>query len=111
MNNLPLEIVKHILQYDERFVIRYGKIIQINKIKKDDERYNILLKLPKKVKNLAFLNSISLILPINECNFFLITYYNYEITITKIHNKKKYFFDYPDIFVNYTIYSYKMIIS
>lgn len=29
---LPIDIVKHILLYDSRFVIRNGEIIQINKL-------------------------------------------------------------------------------
>ena len=30
MENIPFEIVKHILSYDKKFVIRNEKIIQIN---------------------------------------------------------------------------------
>ena len=38
---LPIEIVKNILSYDN-YIIRGNEVIQINKIKKTDERYNIL---------------------------------------------------------------------
>jgi hypothetical protein len=48
MENFPLEIVKHIISYDKRFIIRHGKIIQINQIDKNDKRYNLLLNIPEK---------------------------------------------------------------
>jgi hypothetical protein len=37
---LPIEIIKYILLYDERFIIRKGEIISI--IPKTDYRYNLL---------------------------------------------------------------------
>jgi len=45
---LPMDIVKHILSYDSRFVLRNGKIIQINKL--DMNKYkalNLLLLIRK----------------------------------------------------------------
>ena len=44
---IPMDIVRNILGYDNRFVFRGKEIIQINKIDKNDERYNILSRIPK----------------------------------------------------------------
>lgn len=44
--NLPMDLVKQCLTYDRRFVIRHGRIHQINKISQYDERYAILEKIP-----------------------------------------------------------------
>jgi hypothetical protein len=80
MDNIPLEIVKHILSYDKRFVIRNGKIIQINRIDHNDKRYQLLMKLP--VKEYYPINNITyLYLSINDEKDFFITYKDYEIQI------------------------------
>ena len=42
-----MDIVINILRYDTRFVIRGNVISQFNKIDKNDERYNILSRIPK----------------------------------------------------------------
>ena len=47
LSSIPMDIVINILRYDNRFVIRGNEIIQINKIDKNDERYNILSRIPK----------------------------------------------------------------
>jgi len=47
VSSIPMDIVINILRYDNRFVIRGNVIIQINKIDKNDERYNILSHIPK----------------------------------------------------------------
>jgi hypothetical protein len=44
---IPMDVVRNILDYDNRFVFRGKEIIQINKIDKNDERYNILSSIPK----------------------------------------------------------------
>jgi len=44
---IPMDIVRNILGYDNRVVFRGKEIIQINKIDKNDERYNILSRIPK----------------------------------------------------------------
>jgi len=46
LQELPMDLVKHCLSYDQRFVIRKGDIIQINKILRSDERYTMLEKIP-----------------------------------------------------------------
>jgi hypothetical protein len=45
--NLPLDIVKHILSYDRRFIIRDGNILQINQIQQNDPRRTLLQKIQK----------------------------------------------------------------
>ena len=47
MDKLPIEIVKHILSYNN-CIIRKGEIIQINRIDKNDDRYSVLLTIPHK---------------------------------------------------------------
>jgi len=46
LQELPMDLVKHCLSYDKRFVIRKGCIVQINRILRSDERYSILEKIP-----------------------------------------------------------------
>jgi hypothetical protein len=46
LQQLPMDLVKHCLSYDKRFVIRKGTIIQINRIPRSDERYSTLEKIP-----------------------------------------------------------------
>jgi len=45
-SNLPMELIKNILTYNKNFVIRRGEIITVQKIPKNDYRYNILLNKP-----------------------------------------------------------------
>jgi len=40
--NLPDDVIQHILQYDNRFIVKYGKIKNITKLKMNDKRYGIL---------------------------------------------------------------------
>ena len=47
--NLPLEIIHHVLTFDRRFVLRNGKLEQINLISKEDKRYDMLREIPSKV--------------------------------------------------------------
>lgn len=46
LQQLPMDLVKHCLSYDKRFVIRKGCIVQINRICKNDTRYSTLEKIP-----------------------------------------------------------------
>jgi hypothetical protein len=57
MDKLPLEIVKHIISYDKRFIIRNGKIIQIHQIQKNDKKYEPILGI--KIKNYDIENNSS----------------------------------------------------
>lgn len=83
MDKLPLDIVKHILLYDNRFVIRNDKNLQINNIQK-----NQLIIPPKKYE--AKNDTTYICLTINKHKDYVISYYNYEIQI-KIFIYSKYF--------------------
>jgi len=50
MNRLPFDILKEILVYDRRFIIRKGEIFIINKIPKTDDRYRKLLSIKIKTE-------------------------------------------------------------
>jgi hypothetical protein len=45
MNQLPLEIIHHILKYDGRIKYRHGKYM--NQIAQDDDRYQMLQGIPQ----------------------------------------------------------------
>ena len=47
MDKLPMDIIKHILSYDTRYVIRNGNIIVINQIDKTLPIYELLSQKPK----------------------------------------------------------------
>ena len=47
VSSIPMDIVINILSYDNRLVIRGNVISQINKIDTNDERYDILSRIPK----------------------------------------------------------------
>jgi hypothetical protein len=80
MEILPIEIVKHIISYDKRFIIRKGKIIQINPIDKNDKRYNLLESIKQKQYNIND-NSSSVYLNINSCKDFCIYYCDNKLEI------------------------------
>ena len=48
---LPLDVIIYILQYEGRFIIKKGKIQNYYQILKNDPRYDMLLKIPKKIYN------------------------------------------------------------
>jgi hypothetical protein len=66
-DNLPLDIIKKILSYNENFTIRKGEIVSI--ISKNDYRYRVLnyitIKLNKIYDNICY-------------NYFFPNLYNYE---------------------------------
>ena len=80
MEILPIEIVKHIISYDKRFIIRKGKIIQINPIDKNDKRYNLLESIKQKQYNIND-NSSSVYLNINSFKDFYIYYCDNKIEL------------------------------
>jgi hypothetical protein len=45
-STLPIDIVYYILVFDTRFVMRNGKLIEIKRLAKEDERYSMLSKRP-----------------------------------------------------------------
>lgn len=48
---LPLDVIIYILQYEGRFIIKKGKILNYYQILKNDPRYDMLLKIPIKIYN------------------------------------------------------------
>ena len=83
MNTLPLDIVKHILAFEGKFVIRHGNIIQINKISKNDERYPLLQTIQPK-SNCVGDPLIRVYISINTNKTLYITYRNYTITVSSL---------------------------
>ena len=87
MDQIPLDIVKHILSYDIRFVIRDGKIIQINKISENDERYEMLYRIPMKEYDQDNDDQNNnrpdswVYLSINDDKDYFLSYTNYEIQL------------------------------
>ena len=70
------------MQYDERFVIRNGKIIQINKINKNDNIYRKLRYIPKKQHLVN--GETYIFLPIKHDKYYFFQYKNNELTISKM---------------------------
>jgi len=62
LSSLPLDIVHHILSYNENIKLRNGKYM--GQILKTDKRYELLLKIPRK-----FYNANSIYHKINHCYF------------------------------------------
>jgi hypothetical protein len=83
MDKLPLEIVKHIISYDKRFIIRNGKIIQINQIDKNDKRYNLLESIKLKYYDI-YHNSSSVYITIDSHKDFCIKYNDYKLEIVTL---------------------------
>ena len=81
MIQFPNDIVHHILSYDARFVIRNGKVLQINKIPPDDYRRKLLLTIQPPKKRHFILRWTSIHLQINE---------NKKYTILKCDNTHNY---------------------
>lgn len=78
---LPMDIIKLILSYDKRFVIRNGKIIQINSLKNIAETYYNITQIPRKqhwdMHELTFV-----FLPINQTKEYYISVINNELVIS-----------------------------
>jgi hypothetical protein len=84
MNLLPLDIINHILTFDRRFIIRNGQVITINPIAKADERYDILLKIPR--KEYDYTDGVTYVyMCINEDKDYYITYKPYELQIQVLY--------------------------
>lgn len=49
--SLPKDILINILSFDDRFIVKKGKILPNNKLSKNDNRYNLLLTIPIKKYN------------------------------------------------------------
>ena len=73
---LPWDIKREILLFDSRFILRNLKLIQINKISREDDRYSLLSKIPKIYKFSD--NQWSVILNKNESKKRYIINYNFN---------------------------------
>jgi len=72
---LPMDIVKNILLFDKRFIIKGEKIHFICKIDRTDERYNLLRKIPRKIYDKDNIDFITYVfLKINEEKSYCIIY-------------------------------------
>jgi hypothetical protein len=80
MKNLPLEVVNHILSYDDRFLIQNGLVKDINKISKNDSRYMLLSNIPKKIFDVVD-DVTHVYLCINHEKDYYINYNDYEFQI------------------------------
>ena len=88
MENLPIEIVKHIISYDKRFIIRKGKIIEIKRIDKNDKRYELLESIKKKEYNVIEKSS-SVYITINSQKDYCIKYSENELELlTLLYDEK-----------------------
>jgi len=88
MEKLPIEIVKHIVTYDKRFIIRNGKIIQINHIDKNDKRRDLLVGI-KTINYNANDNSSYVHLNINSDKSFYIMYFDSNLELlTLLYDEK-----------------------
>jgi len=96
MENFPLEIVKHIISYDKRFIIRHGKIIQINHINKSDKRYNLLELINLKYFDI-YDNSSCVYIKINSHKDLCIKYCDYKLEIVTLWCDEKGHIDIDDI--------------
>jgi hypothetical protein len=93
---LPYNIILYILQFDNRFIIKGGKILDINKISYDDYRY---LLLERHIGNNCFVNKY-------DCSS---TTINGEISMyiivnLIINNKKMYEFVVRHLYLNGSVH-------
>lgn len=73
--NLPKDIIKYILLFDNRFSFIKGKVRLINRLSSDDKRYDILNSIPLIVLSKDLYSKISFVyLPINESREFHLLY-------------------------------------
>lgn len=61
--NLPNDMIFEILSFDDRFILRRGKLM--NRIPKNDKRYKLLSKIPQKKYN-SYNNTNYVTIYINE---------------------------------------------
>ena len=72
-SNFPMDIVNYILPYDKRFTIKNGDIGLMTRISKNDNRYKMLEKIPKKYYD-SDRNEISVCLNINYSKDYYLVY-------------------------------------
>jgi hypothetical protein len=102
MKEVPLEILKHILSYNN-CIIRKGEIIQINKIDKNDCRYEIL----EKIKHIMPMGNFwNVYLKINENKDYHIIKNNDLILIYTLYYNDDEYDDYNYVlnYMNFSLY-------
>lgn len=107
-SQLPDEIIWNILVYDRRFIWRENKIILISRFSKEDFRYSLLKKIPKKW-NLSE-KSWSVIISIPNKKRFVFGYkklsnttWIYFFSVFSYDNLMKEMREYADIYLNYRL--------
>lgn len=96
---LPYNVILHILQFDNRYVIKNGKFIVINTIPGDDYRYDLL---ENTFYNNPRVNIYSIKIPDN-------IHYVYDVLTLYINNEKHYQFTIRFIYINEEIQSRKYL--
>lgn len=80
MEFLPMDVVFEILSYNRNFVIKKGKLVQINRFSSDDYRYEMLHYIPQ--KNVDYDDNITFVyLKVNEDKSLYVVYKDCEIQI------------------------------
>ena len=83
--DLPKDIVKYILLFDKRFTLIKGKVRMINRLQREDKRYEILNSIPPKCFSYDLIGRISFVyLPINENSEFHLLCRENKIILEKI---------------------------
>ena len=104
MSPLPLDIIHYILTYDHRFIIRDGKLIQINRIDITDNKYAGLWGSKQGVMNTCRKDfdeeNVSVYLPITAIKFYYFQYSNNELRLRKME-----FFDEEETSIDEYVYS------
>jgi hypothetical protein len=97
---LPTDIIHHILSYIGKLKYRNGKYM--GQISTSDKRYELLLKIPRKI---CYMPSISTISTISAYYCYLYVNYFLTIQIYGIHNSNKHYKQptYNYVFVNQNI--------
>jgi len=105
---LPDEIINTILVYDRRFIWRGNKIILISRFFREDYRYSLLKKIPRKWNLSEKIWSVIISLP-NKKRFVFgykklsNTTWIYFFNVFSYDNLMKEMREYPDITLNYRL--------
>lgn len=78
--SISMDIVKRILSFNNTFIYGNGTVAVINKIKKEDDRYELLLNIPKK-EYCVVDDLIYVYIFINDTKDYFMTYKNYKIQL------------------------------
>lgn len=80
MDFLPMDIVFEILSYNRNFVVKKGKLLQINRFSSHDYRYEMLQYIPQ--KEIDYADNITFVyLTVNDHKDLYLVYIDFEIQI------------------------------